>query len=75
VLWVAFIVRCAWFLARIRGWSARPLHTEVPETLLAGRPAGRAFVIALANPALLLISGLVASVGVFLGLELELVLY
>lgn len=75
VLWVAFIVRCAWFLARIRGWRAKPAHTEVPETLLADRPAGRTFVIALANPALLLISGLVASVGVLIGIEFELVLY
>ena len=75
VLWVAFIVRCAWFLARIRGWRARPTQTEVPHSLLAGRPLGRAVVIALANPALLLLTGLVASVGVLVGLEFELELY
>lgn len=75
VLWVAFIVRCAWFLARIRGWGARPAHTEVPDAMLADRPAGRAFVIALANPALLLITGLVASFGVLLGIEVELEVY
>lgn len=72
VLWVAFIVRCAWFLARIRGWRARPTHTEVPASMLADRPVRRAVVIALANPALLLLTGLVASVGVLVGVELEL---
>lgn len=75
VLWVAFIVRCAWFLARIRGWRARPADTEVPDTMLAERPGGRALVIALANPALLLITGLVASLGVLMGIEFELQLY
>jgi hypothetical protein len=72
VLWVAFIMRCAWFLARIRGWRARPAQTEVPGSLFADRPLGRALVIALANPALLLLTGLVASVGVLVGIELEL---
>ena len=75
VLWVAFIVRCAWFLARIRGWGARPEHTEVPDRVLADRPLGRELVIAFANPALLLLTGLVASLGVLLGLEVELELY
>lgn len=71
VLWVAFIVRCAWFLARIRGWRARPTRTEVPDSMLAGRPLGRAVVIALANPALLLLTGLVVSAGVLVGIEFE----
>jgi hypothetical protein len=75
VLWAAFIVRCAWFLARIRGWGARPAHTEVPDAMLADRPGGRALVIALANPALLLITGLVASLGVLIGIEFEFELY
>jgi hypothetical protein len=75
VLWVAFIMRCAWFLARIRGWRAAPAHTEVPDAMLAARPVGRALVIALANPALLLITGFVASFGVLAGIEVELELY
>lgn len=75
VLWAAFIVRCAWYLARIRGWRARPSRTEVPDAVLAERPVARDFVIALANPALLLLTGLGASLGVLVGVEFELQLY
>lgn len=74
VLWAAFIVRCAWFLARIRGWRARPSRSEVPDALLAAHPEFRRLVIALANPGLLLITGLVSSIGLIVATELELVL-
>lgn len=72
-LWAAFIVRCAWFLARIRGWRAQPSRSEVPDTLLAGHPEFRRLVIALANPGLLLITGLASSVGLILATEFEFV--
>ncbi len=74
VLWAAFIVRCAWFLARIRGWRAHPSRSEVPDALLAAHPEFRRLVIALANPGLLLITGLVSSIGLIVATELELVL-
>ncbi len=74
VLWAAFIVRCAWFLARIRGWRAQPSRSEVPDSLLARHPEFRRLVIALANPGLLLITGLVSSAGLIVAAEFELVL-
>ena len=74
VLWAAFIVRCAWFLARIRGWRAQPSRSDVPESLLAEHPEFRRLVIALANPGLLLVTGLVSSVGLILATEFEFVL-
>lgn len=73
VLWIAFIIRCASYLGRIRGWRGHPSRTEVPDQVLADRPHGRAVIIALANPTLLLLTGLVASFGVLIGIELELV--
>lgn len=74
VLWAAFIVRCAWFLARIRGWRAQPSRSEVPDSLLARHHEFRRLVIALANPGLLLITGLVSSAGLIVAAEFELVL-
>ena len=73
VLWAAFIVRCAWFLARIRGWRAHPSRSDVPDSLLAAHPEFRRLVIALANPGLLLITGLVSSIGLILATEIEFV--
>ena len=62
VLWVAFIVRCAWFLGRLRGWREVPATSEVPASLLAARPALRRVAIDLAHPGLLLATGLLAGV-------------
>lgn len=72
VLWAAFVIRCAWFLARIRGWRALPSRSEVPDTLLAAHPEFRRLVVALANPGLLLITGLIAGIGVLFAVEIQL---
>jgi hypothetical protein len=62
LLWLGFVVRCAWFLGRLRGWSELPATSEVPATLLAGRPDLRRVAIGLAHPGLLLVVGVVAGV-------------
>ncbi|MRX42825.1 hypothetical protein [Agromyces kandeliae] len=58
LLWAAFVVRCAWFLARVRGWRAAPTADGVPDGMLAGRPAMRRLVVGLAHPALFGAAGL-----------------
>ncbi|MBT2588110.1 hypothetical protein [Arthrobacter sp. ISL-95] len=58
ILWMAFIVRCAWFLRRLRGWRQVPLKTRVPKKFLRGRPRLKRVVVGLAHPGLLLVAGL-----------------
>lgn len=72
VLWGALIVRCAWFLGRLRGWREAPEASEVPETLLAGRPDLRRVVIGLAHPGLLLATGIASAVTALIAAEVEL---
>jgi hypothetical protein len=62
VLWLAFIIRCAWFLRRIRGWKQDPAAEGVPGKFLRGRPRLRRVVMGLAHPGLLLVAGLGTSV-------------
>ncbi|MDJ0352910.1 hypothetical protein [Pseudarthrobacter sp. PH31-O2] len=62
VLWLAFIVRCAWFLRRLRGWKQDPASSLVPEKFLRRRPRFRRVVVGLAHPGLLLVAGLGTSV-------------
>ncbi|WP_104162873.1 hypothetical protein [Cryobacterium sp. N22] len=61
VLWLALIVRCAWFLRRLRGWRQLPARTPdqraVPAEFLRDRPELRAVAIGLAHPGLLLVGG------------------
>jgi hypothetical protein len=64
VLWAAFVLRCAWFLARVRGWAEIPTADGTPTHLLATRPALRRVVVGLAHPALFALSGLVVAVAV-----------
>ena len=72
VLWGALIVRCVWFLARLRGWREVPTLSEVPESLLAGRPDLRRVVIGLAHPGLLLATGIASAVAALIAAEVEL---
>ncbi|MFJ4287622.1 hypothetical protein ACIPY0_18425 [Paenarthrobacter nicotinovorans] len=58
VLWMAFIVRCAWFLRRLRGWRQVPVKTRVPKKFLRARPRLKRVVVGLAHPGLLLVAGL-----------------
>ncbi|MEW1823613.1 hypothetical protein AB0323_22855 [Arthrobacter sp. NPDC080031] len=62
VLWMAFIVRCAWFLRRLRGWSQSPASSQVPKKFLRSRPNLRRVVVGLAHPGLLLVAGLGMSI-------------
>lgn len=62
VLWLAFIIRCAWFLRRIRGWKQDPDDARVPKKFLRSRPRLRRVVLGLAHPGLLLVAGLGTSV-------------
>lgn len=62
VLWMALIVRCAWFLRRLRGWRQVPVHSRVPSGFLHRSPQLRQVVVALAHPGLLLVAGLGTSI-------------
>ena len=62
VLWLAFIIRCAWFLRRLRGWKQDPASPLLPKKFLRGRPRLRRVVVGLAHPGLLLVAGLGTSV-------------
>jgi hypothetical protein len=62
VLWLAFIIRCAWFLRRLRGWRQEPAPGRLPRKFLRGRPRLRRVVVGLAHPGLLLVAGLGTSV-------------
>lgn len=73
VLWLALVVRCAWFLRRVRGWRQRPAASRVPEAFLRDQPRLRTVVVGLAHPGLLLVAGLAASLlAVLLGADLTL---
>ncbi|MEQ4519641.1 hypothetical protein ABLI39_09790 [Pseudarthrobacter sp. B907] len=62
VLWLAFIIRCAWFLRRLRGWKQDPSTAGLPKKFLRRRPRLRRVVVGLAHPGLLLVAGLGTSV-------------
>jgi hypothetical protein len=71
VLWLALVVRCVWFLWRVRGWRQRPARSHVPEAFLRDRPRLGTVVIGLAHPGLLLVAGLATSlVAVLLGADM-----
>jgi hypothetical protein len=74
VLWMALIVRCAWFLRRLRGWRQHPARSRVPTRFLHERPRLRSVVIGLAHPGLLLVAGHGASVLALLLASVEMTL-
>jgi hypothetical protein len=74
VLWMALIVRCAWFLRRLRGWRQHPARSRVPTRFLRDRPLLRTVVIGLAHPGLLLVAGLGASILALLLASVEMTL-
>lgn len=63
VLWGAFVLRCAWFLVRVRGWAEVPTADRVPAHLLGTRPALRRIVVGLAHPVLFAVTGLVVAIA------------
>ncbi|MFF1880388.1 hypothetical protein ACFVVC_02805 [Pseudarthrobacter sp. NPDC058196] len=62
VLWMALIVRCAWFLRRLRGWRQVPVDSRVPAGFLHRAPQLRRVVVALAHPGLLFVAGVGTSI-------------
>ena len=72
VLWTALIVRCSWFLARLRGWGEAPAASEVPDALFANRADLRRVAVGLAHPGLLLATGLASAFLAMLAAEVEL---
>lgn len=60
VLWGAFVVRCAWFLVKVRGWREAPEHDRIPDRMLARHPRRRRVVVGLAHPGLFFATGLVS---------------
>jgi len=61
-LWMALIVRCAWFLRRLRGWRQVPVDSRLPAIFMHRSPQLRRVVVALAHPGLLLVAGLGTSI-------------
>lgn len=59
-LWLVLTFRYAWYLARLRGWSARPKRTRLPDGFLEGTPRTHAVVVGLAHPGLLAVTGSLA---------------
>jgi len=74
LLWLGFVVRCAWFLSRLRGWREAPATTEVPARLLAERPHWRRVAIGLAHPGLLVAAGLVVGISALFAPQSEITL-
>lgn len=76
LLWLGLVMRCCWFLVRLRGWRARPVETELPPSFLAETPRVRQWAVALSHPGLLLTAGVVSAVGatlaVFAGASIDL---
>ena len=64
LLWAAFVLRCAWFLTKARGWAEVPARDRIPDALLAARPALRRAVVGLAHPALFAVTGLAVAIAV-----------
>lgn len=63
VLWAAFVLRCASFLVRVRGWAEVPTSDRVPTHLLERDPRLRRIVVGLAHPVLFAATGLVVAIA------------
>ncbi len=63
LIWLGLIIRCSWFLVRLRGWKAEPVRSELPDTFLDAAPRVRRFTIALAHPGTLAVAGVLSTVG------------
>ncbi|PPF43576.1 hypothetical protein C5B85_12825 [Pseudoclavibacter sp. AY1F1] len=65
-IWLAFLLRCAWFLAKLRGWREHPSpeRSRVPDAFLANRPGLRSVVVGLAHPGALIATAGLSSAAV-----------
>lgn len=68
-MWVVFMLRCAWFLARVRGWKQLPATTTVPARLFLREPRLRTVAIGFAHPGVLIAAACVSGLGL-LSIEL-----
>ena len=68
LLWIGFVLRCSWFLAKVRGWREAPTTDGLPE-LLAAHPGWRRVVIGLAHPALFAATGLAGAIALSLAAD------
>jgi hypothetical protein len=66
LIWLGLILRCCWFLIRLRGWRARPVSTSLPPSFLDAAPRLRAWIITIAHPGLVATAGLLSAVGTVL---------
>lgn len=55
-IWLVFLLRCAWFLSKLRGWREHPSteRSRVPDAFLADRTRVRSVVVGLAHPGALI---------------------
>lgn len=55
-IWLVFLLRCAWFLSKLRGWREHPSteRSRVPDAFLAERTRVRSVVVGLAHPGALI---------------------
>ncbi|MEO6827261.1 MAG: hypothetical protein ABI255_12990 [Microbacteriaceae bacterium] len=70
LLWMGLIIRCAWFLARLRGWRARPAQSALPQSFLEQAPRVRAWLTGLAHPGLLVVAGVLSVISINLSVVL-----
>lgn len=63
VLWVVFLLRCAWFLTKVRGWAQHPAATTIPARLFLRRPRLRTITIGLAHPGVLVAAAAVTGLA------------
>ena len=68
LLWIGFVLRCSWFLAKVRGWREAPPTDGLPD-LLAAHPGWRRVVIGLAHPALFAATGLAGAIALSLAAD------
>lgn len=65
-IWLVFLLRCAWFLSKLRGWREHPSpdRSRVPDAFLAGQPRLRSVVVGLAHPGALIATAGLSSAAV-----------
>lgn len=65
-LWLVLLLRCAWFLSRLRGWREHPSaeRSLVPDAFLATLPRLRSVVVGVAHPGALIASAGLSSAAV-----------
>jgi len=63
LIWLGLILRCCWFLIRLRGWRALPVSTRLPPSFLDAAPRLRTWTTSMAHPGLVATAGLLSAIG------------